>query len=107
MNNSATGCRDHRCHGGALFVGRACNLQTENSTFVNNTSELGGGVATLFQGILFDNQNLFIGNSANSLGGVISAYDRSLITIQSSMYQSTAIKAALLVILFGRRSYLY
>ena len=85
VNNSATGCSDNSCHGGALFIDSGCTVIAHNSIFMNNTASFGGGAIALFQGTFSDaTLNVFSRNRAGRLGGALSAYNRSRITIDNS-----------------------
>ena len=91
INNSATGCStsDNRGHGGALFIGSDCTITAHNCTFMNNTAGFSGGAIALFKGIFLDSiHNVFISNRAGGYGGVISAYNRSRITIDNSCFSN-------------------
>ena len=86
LNNSARGCNDDRCHGGALFIDSGCSVTTHNSVFTNNTSEFGGGTITLFQATYLGEENVFTFNGAQRSGGVMFAYSSSSVTIDGSFF---------------------
>ncbi len=85
---SVTCSLDH-CHGGAIFVDTGSTLIVTNSTFMNNTADSSGGAIVLSQGRLFDVNNVFKYNSVpiKRKGGVMSAYDRSKLTMDGSYYE--------------------
>ena len=91
INNSAIGCSDDGCLGGALFIDSGCTVTTHNSTFMNNTAGYGGGAIALFQGRFLDSvHNVFSRNKAGTSGGAISAYSHGSITINNSCYSNNA-----------------
>ena len=76
VNNSATGCGDDGCHGGALFIDSGCTVTTHDSIFTNNTAGYGGGAIAIFEGIFVDSaHNVFSSNRAGKSGGAILAYN--------------------------------
>ena len=90
VNNSATGCGDDGCHGGALFVDSGCTVTAHNSTFMNNTAGYGGGAIAIFQGTFLDSShNLYRSNRAGVYGGAISAYHHGKIAINNIASTST------------------
>ena len=88
VNNTAKGCSDSHCLGGALFIDSGCTVTAELCEFTNNTSVSAGGAIALFQASLFNTQNVFSSNKAGLLGGAIVAYDGSNISIYSCHYTS-------------------
>ena len=74
VGNSASGCTDDCCNGGALFIDSDCKVIAHNSIFENNTSEFSGGAIALFRGAFKGVQNDFNFNRARSFGGCIFAH---------------------------------
>ena len=92
VNNSATGCSDDSCHGGALFIDSGCTVIAHSSIFMNNTASFGGGAIALFQGTFSDaTLNVFSSNrfdNSGRYGGVMYASYSSSITVGNSSFDN-------------------
>lgn len=67
-SNCATECNHKQpCLGGALFIGENCTLSVHNSSFINNTSDGNGGVATIVNAALFMSHSFTYNNTARCI----------------------------------------
>jgi predicted outer membrane repeat protein len=89
--NQAKGCNElDICFGlgGALFIGGNSTVIIHNSTFDNNTSDVDGGMAGVFNANLFIFGSQACNNAAVNDGGVIATFVGSYLHVETTMFNS-------------------
>ena len=88
MSNHATGYNNEPCFGGVLFIDGSGSVMITNSTFENNTSDVDGGTAVVFNATLVLVQSNFSNNTANRYGGVLAYYECDGILISATTFDN-------------------
>ena len=83
-DNSVESCDGFNCYGGAMYIDSGCAVTACNNTFLNNTSEYGGGAIAVFQATYRDIQNTFRYNRVYYHGGMLYKFISGLATYCSS-----------------------
>ena len=83
-SNHATCGNNGFCLGGALFIDERCTVNIKNCKFLNNTSDLDGGMAATFTATLLVFRSLFYENAAKRHGGTVTAFFNASVSVEST-----------------------